>query len=251
MTIGNQQVLQEQLFLEGVDIEYLYQDDVIHNNISKEKLLRLLKIKNKLNSEIAEELELQKYKIALINGAINRYYNRIGIPNGFKLVPIGTNNRICINENGIIIDLNTRIIAKTTLNHKGYLRATAHITMNNSLVRRQHFVHRLVALSFIDNKNNLETVNHKDGNKLNNNVLNLEWMSNEENIRHSYTDLNVRDTSSQGENNGRSKLTENKVITYRTKFENNEISISEIMKIENMSHSAIKYMLSKKLWKHI
>jgi hypothetical protein len=43
-------------------------------------------------------------------------------------------------------------------------------------------LHRLVAKIFIPNPDNKETVNHKDGNKLNSKASNLEWMTNSENI---------------------------------------------------------------------
>lgn len=47
-------------------------------------------------------------------------------------------------------------------------------------------LHRLIAIAFIPNPKNLEQVNHKDGNKLNNNIDNLEWVTRADNARHSF-----------------------------------------------------------------
>jgi len=47
-------------------------------------------------------------------------------------------------------------------------------------------VHRIIAITFIDNPLNLDSVNHKDGNPFNNKVDNLEWVSKADNNRHAF-----------------------------------------------------------------
>ena len=59
------------------------------------------------------------------------------------------------------------------------------VLQKNGRKNEKHLVHRLVAKLFIPSPSNLPVVNHKDGNKQNNSVSNLEWCTNSYNVRHS------------------------------------------------------------------
>lgn len=69
-----------------------------------------------------------------------------------------------------------------SVNTRGYLKTDLY---QNS-VRSSARVHRLVAEAFIPNPEHKPEVNHKDGNKLNNTVDNLEWVTKKENCKHAW-----------------------------------------------------------------
>ena len=71
-------------------------------------------------------------------------------------------------------------IMKLVPNRCGYL--CVNLYKNN--IKKSYKVHRLVAEAFLPNPYNLTEVNHRDENKLNNNVDNLEWCTNEYNINY-------------------------------------------------------------------
>lgn len=73
------------------------------------------------------------------------------------------------------------VILKTSLK-RGYCG----VTIYNEKGKIQISVHRLVAEAFIPNPENKPQVNHKDGNKQNNTVENLEWVTQSENALHAY-----------------------------------------------------------------
>ena len=76
----------------------------------------------------------------------------------------------------------TPAIIAQRVNNYGYVYVSIKLKGKKHSVR----VNRLVALAFIPNPDNLSDVNHKDMNKLNNHVSNLEWTSHSDNVQHSY-----------------------------------------------------------------
>lgn len=76
-------------------------------------------------------------------------------------------------------------ILKLHKQNGGYMLAT--LTKDGK--EKKMLVHRLVAQEFIPNPQNKEQVNHIDGNKQNNCIDNLEWCTQSENVKHSYSKL--------------------------------------------------------------
>ena len=94
------------------------------------------------------------------------------------------NNKYEISDTGLVRRLTTKRVLTGCIT-SGY--RSVKLTFDNSKQQR-FYVHRLVAEHFISNPDpkNKTFVNHKDGNKLNNNVENLEWVSPRENNLHYY-----------------------------------------------------------------
>jgi len=102
---------------------------------------------------------------------------------GFEIIPGFLD--YYINENGEIIStkrVDKGKILKGWVNDYGYRRVK--LTLEGKEIRT--FVHNLVALTFISNPENKPCINHKDGDKLNNNVNNLEWCTWSENLKHAH-----------------------------------------------------------------
>ena len=78
---------------------------------------------------------------------------------------------------------------------KGYVQYTFYI--DNKIKRYK--AHKLVAEAFIPNPDNLPIINHKNGNKLNNNVDNLEWCTYYHNNKHA-RDMGLNDVSKSNSN---------------------------------------------------
>lgn len=87
-----------------------------------------------------------------------------------------------VTENGEVFSKFTKRMLKNSLS-----KGTGYFVVNVIIQgkRKPEYVHRLVAKAYLVNPDNLPEVNHKDGNKLNNHKDNLEWVTSEDNLKHS------------------------------------------------------------------
>lgn len=95
-----------------------------------------------------------------------------------------------------------------------------------------YLVHRLVAIHFVPNPDNLPEVNHKDEDKKNNAWCNLEWMTSAQNSLHSCH-------KTTGSKCGTSKLSEEDVVTIADLLISKELKQTEIAKMYGVSPHAI------------
>lgn len=87
-----------------------------------------------------------------------------------------------VSEKGDVFSTITNKQLRQRISKQGY----AYVNLYNSEGRKTKKIHRLVAETFIKNPNNYTQVNHKDGDKLNNRVNNLEWCTASYNTQHAY-----------------------------------------------------------------
>jgi len=150
-----------------------------------------------------------------------------------------------INVMGQVYSSHTKQYLKPFKNPSGYLLVDIH--HNKESYYRQ--VHRLVAEAFIPNPKHLPTVNHIDGNKENNDVTNLEWMSIKDNVRHAWKTGLVKPR--YGTDNPANKYTEEQIHTVCQHLECPILHNYEIAKICCVDVTTIRDIKFRGKWKQI
>lgn len=147
-----------------------------------------------------------------------------------------------IYEDGSIFSHISEMFLKPYPSPDGYLLID--ISHNKKVYTRQ--VHRLVATAFIPNPDKIETVNHKDGDKTNNHVNNLEWMTRISNVRHAWETGLVKPRS--GEDNPANKFTEEQIREVCKLLETNKYNYKVISRITGVSYDTVKDIKYKRAW---
>ena len=111
-------------------------------------------------------------------------------------------------------------------------------------------VHRLVAQEFLYNPNTYPQINHRDGNRENNNVNNLEWCTISMNTQHAYDTGLKHPENYMGEANVTSKLNNEKVRLIREKYEQG-VSYKELSREFNVVQGTIGFVVKRQTWNHI
>lgn len=177
------------------------------------------------------------------------------------LKKIGFSNYFC-DKDGNIYTKNWKNTGKTRVmkpapDKKGYLKTVMVNDVGGYCPVR---VHRIIASAFLFNPENKPFVNHKNGKKNDNRLINLEWCTAKENTAHaiknglfSFTnsERSVNKTPKAGELNGCSKLTNEKVLEIRRKFKPRVYTRKMLAKEYGVKESTIKDVVIRKSWKHI
>ncbi len=155
----------------------------------------------------------------------------------------GFEGRYTISNLGIVRSLLTGKKMKPYITSKGYARVNlryAHSRKYKSLL-----VHRLVAGNFLPNPHNYLEINHKDCNRLNNNLNNLEWCDRFYNIKYAF---NKGRASNKGVRNPNAKLNEDDIFAIKALLKTGKFFHSSIAKLFKVSTSTIQKIDTNQIW---
>lgn len=152
-----------------------------------------------------------------------------------------------VNRYGIVKNSITGNVLKLSINRKGYCQ----VGTTHKGIKITTTAHRLVALAFIPNPENKPEVNHIDGNKTNNHIDNLEWVTAKENTQHAILhNLHVNPAYRNGEQIESSKITEEMARKICKELEIKQTKKSISIKL-NVSESIVNDISCGKTWKHV
>lgn len=161
-------------------------------------------------------------------------------------VPVSVDERYEICRGGVVRHKRTQRPLKPWIGTTGYPCVSLGVAKN----KKNYSIHRLVALAFIPNPGALDQINHKDGDKANFKLSNLEWCSRGQNMVHAWRTGLFRPQRHSGEDAHQAKLTDEKVVAI-LKMLKARVSKAEIARQMEVSESSIRFIANGTSWKHI
>lgn len=137
----------------------------------------------------------------------------------------GYDDYYLVSNKGRVKSIKTGKIRKLFDNNQGYMI----LTLSKNGRKKGFSVHRLVAINFLRKRINRNSVNHKDGNQKNNNIRNLEWVTNSENLKH----WNRNNPEKHSSNNRIKYMIENKLKEIRTKKKMTLVQFAKFLGIKS------------------
>jgi len=154
----------------------------------------------------------------------------------------GYEGRYAVTKNGHIYSYYAKGLLSPKTDKDGYLG----VCLQKEGKKKYFQVHRLVAITYLDNPKKLPTVNHIDGNKSNNSLSNLEWNTIADNIKHAHL-TNLR--CHRGSKNQRSKLKDRDIREIRELLRNEKPA--DIADFYGVVPGTIYHIKNNKNWRHV
>ncbi len=132
-------------------------------------------------------------------------------------------------------------ILKGTPDKDGYLK----LSLSKENKQISFGIGRLVAKTFLENINNFKEINHKDGNKQNNSIDNLEWCTRSQNEKHAYDTGLIK--KKFGEQHHNAKLTNEAVRVIRNSF---TLTHQELANIFGVNRKCVGNIINFKNWRN-
>ena len=177
----------------------------------------------------------------------------------WKIIP-NTNNNYLAHPNGDIkradgvVNFGSQIrpvggkILSPKTKSNGYKEVNLMIERNKGVSK---YVHRIIATTFLGEIPKGFNINHKDGNKSNNNLDNLEIVSFSENIKHAYRNGLIKSNPPKGSEHPNSKTNEKEVTKIRKEHSKHH-SIKKLQTdYPHLSKGILAKVVYRESWKHI
>ena len=241
---NQQESLQFNILMDSVDLNDLKLHKV-HLQTNEEKRDFIYSYGAMSAPEQYEYLKLGRGIVSKMRQQLVSYFKTLPAPKGFKLIPINSNHEYLADRLGNILRKTDRILVKPMIDDTGYYRASIIHTRPNGTIMDYERIHRLMAMTYLDNAEEKRTINHIDGIKTNNNILNLEWATDSENQQHAIdTGLRGMEYLKKSRPNRR-KLSDEQIAQIYLVSKN--ISHASLARQYNVSESTIANIRKNKL----